>query len=316
MDTPLFLDTTLIDTLVPRSGRHCRCLRWDATAQRLWWTDAAGDALLSWCDQERGVFKQELQDAPHLLARCASGRMLIGMSKRLCLAEIRTIGPRHAPFVRTLATIDASDPRIVIGGGRTDREGNFVFGTCNTAPAPRAIGSFLQFSQRHGLRRLALPTVVSASAVCFNGAGDRMFFADAASGTLWQCDYDAGRAAVSRVRPFTQGAAGGMGIQDALVDRDDNIWSLQAGADDASVLACHDSEGQPRLVTRLAHGSATGLAFAGPELDQLMLLERKGSLRRLSQTTSRGRDDVPFDDRRYSESELLVQPNPRPPVPR
>jgi L-arabinonolactonase len=290
-------------------------LRWDAASLSLWWADVAGDALLSWGEQRRAVRKQVFQDTPQLLASCASGRMLIGMSKRLCLAEMRASGHRHAPLVRTLATIDAADPRIVIGGGRTDRAGNFVFGTCNIAPAPRAIGSFFQFSQRYGLRRLALPTVVSASAVCFSGAGDRMFFADASGGVLWQCGYDAGRATVNHVRPFVEPATG-MRIQDALVDCDDSVWSLQAGADDAVVLVCHDSQGQARSITRMAPGALTGLAFAGAELDRLMLLGREGSLRSMTRTALRGLADAPFDDRHYSERELRSQPNPRPPAPR
>lgn len=317
MDHPDFFHASPpITTIAPPSGRLCHCLRWDAAGDRLWWADAAGDALHAWHERDGHGYRQALPDAPQLLACCASGRMLIGMSKRLCLAELRPGGRRQAPFVRTLAMIDAADQRTVIAGGRTDRAGNFVFGTRNLAPAPRAIGSFFQFSRQHGLRRLALPTVVQASAICFTGDGSRMFFADAPGGMLWQCDYDAARAAVGQVRPFAPPAAAGMTVHDALVDHDDHVWSLLVDANDGPLLACHDHRGGRRVLARLACGSATSLAFAGPGGERLLLLAREGSLREVTLPALRGLAEVPFDDRRYSKRELRFQPNPRPPGPR
>jgi L-arabinonolactonase len=302
------------DTLLDRSGRHCRSLRWHAATERLWWTDAASNTVLSWRDGEPGVSRQELVDTPRLLAHCTSGRMLVGMAKRLCLADIQAAGSQRAAFVRTLVTIDAADPRILVGSGRTDRAGNFVLGTCNTAPQGRPIGSFFQFSQQYGLRRLALPTVVSAAAICFNVAGTRMLFADASNGMLYQCAYDASRATVDHVRPFSFPAAAGMTIEDALVAGDDSVWSILRGTNHAGVLVCHEGNGLLRSMTGLEAGSTASLAIAGPKLDRLMLLGRQGSLRELRPAPIHGIAETPFNDTLYSECDLNQQLNPRPPA--
>jgi L-arabinonolactonase len=302
------------DTVINRSGRHCRSLRWHPATERLWWADSSSHTLLSWSDGESAPLKQELVDTPHVLAHGLSGHMLVGMAKRLCLIDPGVGTGRGTPHIRTLATIDAADPRIVIGGGRTDREGNFVFGTCNIAPDPRPIGSFYQFSQQYGLRRLALPTVIGAAAVCFNLAGTSMLFADEVDGTLFQCDYDAARAGIGNVRRFAPAVMAGMRIQDAVVAADDSVWSIWWGAGSSGALACHGSDGTLASIARLPPGYPAGLAIAGPRMDRLMVLSRNGSLRSFVHQAPRGVAESPFADDLYTEYGLGQQLNPRPPA--
>jgi sugar lactone lactonase YvrE len=115
--------------------------------------------------------------------------------------------PSRPLQAQVLTTIDAAEPRTSISDGCTDRSGHFVFGTANMAQDRRPIGSFYQYSHQRGLRRLALPVVVTAGSIAFSPDGKRMYFADTARGAIMQCDYDAERAKVSGVSPFAESRA-------------------------------------------------------------------------------------------------------------
>ena len=60
--------------------------------------------------------------------------MLLGQGKRLGLVDLPPAGVAVRPLqAQVLVTVDAAEPRTAISDGCTDRAGNFVFGTANTA---------------------------------------------------------------------------------------------------------------------------------------------------------------------------------------
>jgi L-arabinonolactonase len=208
-------------------------LRWDAGRRQWWWADPAGGQLYGWQGgRERqeavmahaagggrgrlpaGVTGVRLQETVATLAVCASGRLLLGMGKRLALldwsgaAQGGTVRvARVGQHLQILTTIDAAEPRTAISAGCVDRAGHFVFGTANTAADRRPIGSFYQYSSAHGVRRLALPAVVEACGMAVSADGQRLYFADAASGALMECRYDAAAARVSGIVQVPDGLA-------------------------------------------------------------------------------------------------------------
>jgi L-arabinonolactonase len=206
-------------------------LRWDAGRQQWWWADAAGGQLYGWQGGAgqlaaamafaaaggrgrlpAGVFAVRLQEPLAALAVCASGRLLLGMGKRLALLDLSGAVPdgtgRVAPGgqnLQVLTTIDAAEPRTAISAGCVDRAGYFVFGTANMAADRRPIGSFYQYSWQRGVRRLALPAVAEAASLAVGADGERLYFSDAAQGAVMECRYDAGTARVSDIRPSPAG---------------------------------------------------------------------------------------------------------------
>jgi sugar lactone lactonase YvrE len=63
-----------------------------------------------------------------------SGRVLLGLGKRLGMAELPRAWQASRPLqAQVLITIDAAEPRTSISDGCADRHGNFVFGTANIA---------------------------------------------------------------------------------------------------------------------------------------------------------------------------------------
>lgn len=208
-------------------------LRWDEGRRLWWWADAAGGQLYGWqggAEQQEaamalaagggrgrlpaGVTGVRLQEKVATLALCASGRLLLGMGKRLALLDLSGAAPggtvrvaRVGQHLQILTTIDAAEPRTAISDGCVDRAGHFVFGTANTAADRRPIGSFYQYSSEHGVRRLALPAVAEAACMAVSADGKQLYFADAAHGVVMECRYDAASARVGEIRPAAAGLA-------------------------------------------------------------------------------------------------------------
>ncbi|SEO18152.1 Sugar lactone lactonase YvrE [Duganella sp. CF517] len=285
-----------------RVGQAGTALRWDP-AGRCWrWPDPQGGQLYAWPAPAGMPSGQRLQENACVLACCTSGRVLLGQGKRLGMVELPAPGQASRPLQsQVLLTVDAAEPRTSISDGCTDRGGNFVFGTANTASDQRPIGSFYQYSHQHGLRRLALPVVVKAGGIAFSTDGRRMYFADTAQGDIMQCEYDSERAKVSNVKTFAPVLARGAGA--AVVDSGDRLWSVQGGA-----LVQYAPHGGALRRIGMAREAAAGVAFGGEGLRQLLVLGANGGLyglppdlapdspADLARHPSRGVPDVPFDD--------------------
>jgi L-arabinonolactonase len=241
-----------------------RCLRWDAHSRRWWWAGSAAHAVHAYALHDGaspGIpLACRLPDAAALLAHCRSGHVLLGLAKRLGVAQPgRHPGPRRLR-VQPLVAVDPAEPRTAISDGCIDRRGFLVFGTRNVAEDGRAIGSFYQYSRQHGLRRLALPVVAEASAICFSADGRRMYFADARASRIMACDYDADAAGVGAAAVFAQLDVG-IGARGAALDADGCLWSAQPGQ-----LLRYAPDG--KVVQRIAH-DCTSIAFGGAGLTQL-----------------------------------------------
>ncbi|WP_332853183.1 SMP-30/gluconolactonase/LRE family protein [Duganella sp. S19_KUP01_CR8] len=278
--------------MLVRVGQAGCALRWDAQAACWRWPDPQGGQLYAWPAQDSMPSGVRLLESAGVIACCRSGRVLLGLGKRLGMVELPAAGQVGRPLqAQVLATIDAAEARTVISDGRTDRHGNFVFGTANTGADQRPIGSFYQYSTRHGLRRLALPVVVTARSIAFSVDGARMYFADATRGGIMQCAYDAERAKVSDVRMFAPAPERGA----AIVDSAGMLWSVQGGA-----LAQYDADGHPRQRIELAREPVASMAFGGADLKQLLLLGARGGLYGLppgvAEGLAPGMADTPFDD--------------------
>ena len=279
-----------------RVGQAGCALRWDAQAACWRWPDPQGGQLYAWPARDGAPSGVRLQENAGAIACCRSGRLLLGLGKRLGIADLPAAGqPARSLQAQVLATIDAAEARTVISDGCTDRHGNFVFGTANTGADQRPIGSFYQYSTRHGLRRLALPAVAKARGIAFSVDGTRMYFADAASGDILQCSYDAQRAKVGDVRVFASTPAQAAERGAATVDSADSLWSVQGGA-----LTQYGADGRLRQHIELAREAASSVAFGGADLRQLLLLGARGGLYGLppglADALAPGVADTLFDD--------------------
>ena len=201
-------------------------LRWDARSRHWWWSGPEASALHAYSPEQDSTVTCRLPDSAGLLAHTRSGRLLIGLPKRLCLADASLAGGARPLRLQPLAAVDPAEPRTRISDGCVDRRGYLVFGTGNAGADRRPIGSFYQFSRQHGLRRLALPAVAQAASICVDAAGTTLYFADGRLGHIMRCDYDAAQATVSNLRMFAQLDAGAT-PRGAAFDAAGCLWSAQ-----------------------------------------------------------------------------------------
>ncbi|MFT7773328.1 SMP-30/gluconolactonase/LRE family protein [Roseateles sp.] len=272
---------------------------------RWWWTDIEAATLQAWRPGEPEPRSCRLPDRLGSFAHCRSGRVLLGLAKRLALATFSD--ELELGQLQTLAPVDAAESRTRINDGRTDRRGYFVFGTLNEARERRAIGSFYQYSMAHGLRRLALPAVAIANSICFSLDGRTMYFCDSLTQRIQQCDYDAADAQVDNVRPFAHMDRADAWPDGSVIDAEGCLWNAQWGV---GRVARYDPEGRLMGVWTAPAAHTSCPAIGGDGLDQLMLttarteLSREalaaqplsGSLFGLRLTPGLGVPDTLFDD--------------------
>ena len=264
-----------------------RSLRWDAPGARWWWSHSDAASVHAWSESDNATLTCKLPDQAGLIAHTSSGRLLLGLPKRIAVADAPAHNrPGQALKVRPLAPVDAAEPRTAISDGCTDRRGFLVFGTGNVSKDQRPIGSFYQYSGQHGLRRLALPAVVRASGICFSSDGERMFFSDAAGAAILCCDYDAERGSVARIGIFAE-LESGAAARGAVVDLAGCLWSAQPGQ-----IVQYDSNG--KVLRRIAI-DCSAPAFGGARLDQLMAAGPAGLLP-LPGSHAGGHAEALFDD--------------------
>ncbi len=266
-----------------------RALRWDSN-QACWrWAGVGAPTLHALAAANRQIQTSKLPDRATVLVPCRSGRLLLGLPKRLCLAALDPARAHRPLRMQALVAVDPAEPRTGISDGCTDRRGNLVFGTGTDAPRCK-IGSFYQYSLAHGLRRLALPVVAQAASICFSADGARMYFADAAQHRILQCDYDADQATVSDIRPFAMLPAGAV-PHSSVLDTEGCLWNAQSGR-----LARYSPAG---ILKDSFEIDCRAPAFGGAGLAELLAAGTDGVVSFLTHRAT-GIPDTLFDDDVFS----------------
>jgi L-arabinonolactonase len=214
-----------------RLAVDCRCrlgegVVWDVRRQVLLWTDIHAARLWQYEPLTGETRNWRLPDRLGSFALCESGCLLLGLAKGLYVAQWRD-GAEQLDL-HLLARVDEY-PSLRINDGRTDRLGNFVFGTLNEEADKQAIGRFYQYSASHGLRALDLGGVAIPNSLAFSPDGCTLYFCDTRRREIMMCGYDATSARTGTPRLFARVSAPGW-PDGATVDREGRLWSAQWGA--------------------------------------------------------------------------------------
>jgi L-arabinonolactonase len=249
----------------------CRCTLGEGI---LWWQQRRS---LLWTDIERSTLWMHGIDGHHTstwtlpdrlgsLAICESGRLVLGLAKGLFYGDFTRAGEKVL-HVEQIVPVDPHLERHRINDGRSDRSGNFVFGTMNEAQdAPT--GSFYQFSAAHGLRRLDLGGVTIPNSICFSLDGLTMYFCDSKRPMIRQCDYDAASASVANVREFVRFAAED-GLPDgSVIDSGGCLWNAGWGV---GLVRRFAPDGRLLTAVRVPAKNTTCVAFGGHNLADLFI---------------------------------------------
>lgn len=258
----------------------CRCtlgegILWCPRRGVLLWTDIERARL--WMHRPGAAATQarhwSLPDRLGSLALCQSGQLLLGLAKGLYVVDFDM--DAAAPAVPTLvAPVEPNEPRTRINDGRCDRAGNFVFGTLNEQAARAPIGSFYQYSFRHGLRRLKLGGVAIPNSLCFSPDGSTLYYCDTMQLRILACDYDPESAAVANSRVFAVSREGTC-PDGSTVDAEGHVWNAQWGG---SQVVRYTPEGTIDRIVQVAARNPTCATFGGAALDELYITTAREDL--------------------------------------
>jgi L-arabinonolactonase len=240
---------------------------WCQRRRALLWTDIESAALWMHTPATGTTITWRLPDRAGSFALCASGRVLLGLASGLAFADLdrQTAG---VLAVSAAAPVEADEPRTRINDGRTDRAGNFVFGTMNEEHATTGarLGHIYQFSPRHGLRRMNIDPVAITNSICFSPDGRTMYFADSLDRRIMQADYDADAARVAHVREFARMSTPA-GVPDgSIVDAEGCLWNAVWGH---GRLQRYSPDGVVIREVLIAATNTTCPAFGGVDLTDL-----------------------------------------------
>lgn len=277
---------------------------WWARHRALLWTDIESARL--WISDAKGARSWALPARLGSLAPCASGALLLGLEHGLFHAHLDETAPDGIRMA-SLADVEVDLPSTRLNDGRTDRAGNFVFGTMNQDEGHPATGSFYQWCTASGLRRLDLPSVGIANSICFSPDGATMYFCDSPRRQIMTCRYDAEAAAVTNVKVFAElGPSDGF-PDGSIVDAEGHLWNA---AWSAGVVRRYRPDGSIEREVSVPAKNPTCPAFGGDGLNELYVttareemspseLERTpeaGGVYRAVLDNVRGLPDVPFAD--------------------
>jgi L-arabinonolactonase len=281
-------------------------ITWWAAREALLWTDIQSSRLWLHSPGDGTTRSWALPDRLGCLAICASGVLLLGLAKSLAFADLDA-SPGDELEVRTVEPIEPDISTTRINDGRTDRAGNFVFGTMNEDERKAPIGSFYQYSAGHGVRRLDLGGIHIPNSICFSLDGRTMYFCDSTLRRIMRCDYDPASASVANVREFAtfddqQGTPDG-----SVIDSDDHLWNAEWGA---ARVRRYTPDGRIERSLALPAKNPTCVVFGGAAMDDLFITSSRqemtpeelthtpdaGSVYRVPRTGIQGVSDALFRD--------------------
>ncbi|MBC3872509.1 SMP-30/gluconolactonase/LRE family protein [Undibacterium flavidum] len=253
--------TQFMSCLLAQQATLGESLLWDSQRQCWWWTDIEASAIYRWRESYVAPTMYSTPDRVGSFVLCQSGKILLGMTKSLALFDINT------RQIEPLVQIEIDLPSTRVNDGRTDRVGNYVFGSIDQSPKREGIGHFYQYSMQHGLRQVDLPAVAIANSICFSLDGKTMYFCDTVSQRILQCDYDAASANVSNIRLFVETEKHAY-PDGSVIDEQGCLWNAQWGA---SRVVQYAADGRVLQIVKLPAKNPTCPAFGSAELNQLVL---------------------------------------------
>lgn len=253
--------TVFMPCLLAQQAILGESLVWDSQRQCWWWTDIEASAIYRWRESYVAPTMYSMPDRVGSFVLCQSGKILLGMTKSLALFDIST------RRVEQLVQVETDLPSTRVNDGRTDRAGNYVFGSIDQSTTREAIAHFYQYSLRHGLRQLDLPAVAIANSICFSLDGNTMYFCDTVSQRILQCNYDAASATVSHIRLFAETEAHAY-PDGSVIDSQGCLWNAQWGA---SRVVQYAPDGRVLQILNLLAKNPTCPAFGSAGLHQLVL---------------------------------------------
>jgi L-arabinonolactonase len=246
--------------LVDAQARLGECVLWCDQSNALYWTDIESSTLSRWNANDGRTRTWPLPERVGSFALCGDpSQLLLGLASGIALFNL------NSGAVSAVVPVAAHQPTTRINDGRCDPQGRFVFGLFNSEPAP--IGHFYRVGADLQIETLPLPPATVANSIAFSPNGQRMYFADSPTRTIWQVEYHAdGHVGTPHV--FVQLGANEGYPDGSCIDADSGLWNAQW---DGACVVRYGPDGRPTARLALPTRRLTCPAFGGPALDQLFV---------------------------------------------
>ncbi|HEX8605110.1 MAG TPA: SMP-30/gluconolactonase/LRE family protein, partial [Pseudoduganella sp.] len=87
-------------------------LLWQHGGDRWWWADVPAATLYAWQEADRSPAAWRLPEQAGSLAFCRSGRLLVGLAKWLCFADVpETMKTTRPLAMQPVVAVDPAEPR-------------------------------------------------------------------------------------------------------------------------------------------------------------------------------------------------------------
>ncbi len=232
---------------------------WDHRTQKLQWTDIESACLWQW-DMAAPPVRHDLPQRLCSFALTPDPEIYLGAFEngfaRFSVAQ---------SFFEMIAPITEVTPHLRMNDGRTDRSGKFWAGSmAERAGSP--LGSLWRYDGG-GQASAHLHDIRIPNSLCWNGAGDIMYFADSPRNIIWAYDFDPETGPVGEPRIFAQ-TPPGIHPDGSCIDAEDCLWNAQWGA---GQIVRYRPDGSVERRLSLPASQPSCVVFAGPDLDLLCI---------------------------------------------
>jgi L-arabinonolactonase len=233
---------------------------WDHRTQQLQWTDIESSCMWQWDMSDTAPVRHALPERLCSFALTQDPAVYLGAFEN-GFARFSI----EKPLFEMMAPVTQNRPHLRMNDGRTDRQGTFWAGSMAEAEGS-PLGSLWRYdggsnSSAH-LHDIRIP-----NSLCWNTAGDIMYFADSPRCTIWAYDFDAETGPVGEPRIFARTRAG-IHPDGSCIDSEDCLWNAQWGAGE---IVRYRSDGSIDRRLSLPVSQPSCVAFAGPDLNLLCI---------------------------------------------
>ena len=234
-------------------------LVWNASEQRIYWTDIFGNTVFSCREDGSEILNYETDEPVTAFSFADDGRILAAFASGLFWAD------RYFTKTELVRRYHPDQPNVRMNDGNTDRDGRFIVGGINENDMEQTTSVWQYFDDKI---ESIIDGVGCANSTCFSPEGDRFYFADSVTRRIDVRDYDTKTGEVGEKHVFAY-LEDHEGVPDgSTIDVHGNLWNAQFGG---GAVQGYSPDGKKIERVLLPIPNVTCCAIGGANLDTMFI---------------------------------------------